>query len=280
MKHTTKLLQKLIAESEAIVIGAGAGLSAAAGFEYGGKTFLDNFSWMHERYGYTDMYSAGFHAFSTSEEKWAYWSRFVYLERYQGGAKRLYQSLFSLVRGRNYFVITTNVDHQFQLAGFDKERLFYPQGDYGLFQCSLPCHQKTYDNKKWILKMVHDIKDNRIPTRDIPHCPICGREMAMNLRCDGSFAEDEGWIRAHHRYVRFLEENRTKRVLFLELGVGFNTPGIIKYPFWQMTYRNLKAIYACVNNGEMYAPKEIADRSVCIDGDIGEVLKELDGNQA
>ena len=274
MKSIIEQLRKYINEADAIVIGAGAGLSSAAGFKYGGKTFIKNFKWMHDQYGHNDMYSAGFHHFKTSEEKWAYWSRFIYLERYKDGAKPLYKKLFDIVKDKNYFVITTNVDHQFQLSCFDKNRLFYTQGDYGLFQCSEPCHNKTYDNKEQVLKMLHSIKDNRIETDLIPRCPICGKEMSVNLRCDDTFVEDEGWHEAKERYLKFIEENKDKKILFLELGVGMNTPGIVKFSFWRMTAENPKAIYACVNLGEAYAPGEIANRSICIDWDIGEVLKK------
>ena len=275
MKSIIERLRKYINEADAIVIGAGAGISSAAGFEYGGKTFIENFKWMHEQYGYNDMYSAGFHHFKSGEEKWAYWSKFIYLERYKDGAKPLYKKLLDIVKDKNYFVITTNVDHQFQLSGFDKNRLFYTQGDYGLFQCSEPCHNKTYDNKEQVLKMLHSIKDNRIETDLIPRCPICGKEMSVNLRCDDTFVEDEGWHEAKERYLKFIEENKDKKILFLELGVGMNTPGIVKFSFWRMTAENPKAIYACVNLGEAYAPGEIAGRAICIDGDIGEVLKQV-----
>lgn len=262
-------------EADAIVIGAGAGLSNAAGFEYGGTTFLENFKWMHDCYGYKDMYSAGFHHFETSEEKWAYWSKFIYLERYKSGAKPLYKKLLNIVKDKNYFVITTNVDHQFQLSGFDKNRLFYTQGDYGLFQCSVPCHKKTYDNKEQILKMCHSIRNNKIETRLIPHCPICGKEMSVNLRCDDTFVEDEGWNNAKKGYLKFIEENKDKKVLFLELGVGMNTPVIIKYPFWRMTAKNPNAIYACINQDQAVCPGEIEKQAICIDGDIGEVLSRF-----
>lgn len=275
MKSIVEQLKEYIDEAEAIVIGAGAGLSSAAGFEYGGETFKKHFSDIHRKYGYTDMYSAGFHPYKTSEEKWGFWARNIYLNRYKDGVKPLYQKLREIFENKNYFVITTNVDHQFQLAGFRKARLFYTQGDYGLFQCSNPCYPKTYDNKEAICKMLAHLKDGRIPADLVPHCPICGAEMTTNLRIDDRFVEDDGWHAAQERYRDFLRENRDGRILFLELGVGFNTPGIIKYPFWKMTYRNPKAIYACINMGEAFAPREIAKQSVCVDGDIGAVLEKL-----
>lgn len=272
MKSTIELLKKYINEAEAIVIGAGAGLSSAAGFEYGGETFLKNFKWMHDEYGYNDMYSAGFHHFQTSEEKWAYWAKFIYLERYKDGAKSLYKKLFDIVKNKNYFVITTNVDHQFQLAGFDKDRLFYTQGDYGLFQCSIPCHNKTYDNKDQILKMLQSIKDNKIATNLIPRCPVCGKEMSVNLRCDGTFVEDSGWQKARERYFNFLNENKNKKILFLELGVGMNTPIIIKIPFIRMTYNFKNGFYIPINIDKSDVPIEIKNKSFVITDDVSKII--------
>lgn len=275
MKFIIKQLRKYIDEADAIVIGAGAGLSTASGFEYGGKTFLDNFKWMYDQYGYSDMYSAGFHHFKTSEEKWAYWSKFIYLERYKDGAKSLYKKLFDIVKDKNYFVITTNVDHQFQLAGFDKDKLFYTQGDYGFFQCSIPCHNKTYDNKEQILKMFFSIKNNKIASNLIPRCPICEKEMSVNLRCDDTFVEDKGWNEAKGRYIKFIDENKNRKILFLELGVSMNTPIIIKIPFIKTTSQFKNALYITVNIEKSYVPKEIEKKSFIITGDISQILELL-----
>ena len=222
------------------------------------------------------LLSARARVYASLEEFWAYWSRYVYVNRYDQPAGKPSEDLLTLVRGKNYFVLTTNVDHRFQVAGFDKARLFYTQGDYGLFQCSVPCHNKTYDNEAQIRAMLKAQKDMRIPSELVPRCPVCGEPMAMNLRSDDTFAEDEGWHAASRRYEAFLRENEGKKVLFLELGVGMNTPGIIKYPFWQMTYRNKNARYACINLEIAYAPKEIADCSVCIPSDLN-ILSELRG---
>ena len=230
---------------------------------------------MHEQYGYNDMYSAGFHHFKTSEEKWAYWSKFIYLERYKDGAKSLYKKLLDIVKDKNYFVITTNVDHQFQLSGFDKNRLFYTQGDYGLFQCSEPCHNKTNDNEEQILRMLHSIKDNRIESDLIPRCPVCGKEMSVNLRCDATFVEDEGWHEAKERYIKFIEENKGKKILFLELGVGMNTPIIIKIPFIKMTYQFKDAFYMSINLEESYIPKQIENKALLVINDIKEIIENL-----
>ena len=268
-------LQEALEQADAVVIGAGAGLSASAGFTYSGERFEKYFGDFIARYGFGDMYSGGFHSFATLEEHWAYWSRYIYINRYMDAPKPVYDALLQLVRDKDYFVLTTNVDHCFQKAGFEKRRLFYTQGDYGLWQCSLPCHNKTYDNEQAVRQMVRDQRDMRIPSELIPHCPVCGAPMAMNLRTDRTFVEDEGWHEAARRYEDFLKRHQGLRVLFWELGVGGNTPAIIKYPFWQMTYRNPKAVYACVNLSRAYCPPEIRRQTVCIEGDIGEVLNRV-----
>lgn len=269
-----KRLKKTLNECDAVVIGAGAGLSTSAGFVYSGERFEKYFSDFGKKYGFKDMYSGGFYPYQTKEEFWAYWSRYIFVNRYTDAPKPVYNELFDLVKDKDYFVITTNVDHCFQKAGFDKKRLFYTQGDYGLFQCSVPCHNKTYENEEIVRRMVEEQKDMRIPTELIPKCPVCGKLMTMNLRSDDTFVEDEGWHEAAARYENFLRTRKGK-VLFLELGVGYNTPVIIKYPFWQMTVKNPDATYACINYGEAVTPEEIADRSICIDGDIGEAIEKL-----
>ena len=268
-------LKKEIETADAIVIGAGAGLSTAAGFTYSGERFERFFSDFEAKYGFHDMYSGGFFPFETPEEMWAYWSRFIWCNRYMDIDNGTYKWLFELVKDKDYFVITTNVDHQFQKAGFDKSRLFYTQGDYGLFQCSEPCHDQTYDNEEIIKDMIEFQEDMKIPTELIPKCPKCGKPMTMNLRSDDKFVEDEGWHRAAERYDDFLRKHEGQHILFLELGVGYNTPVIIKYPFWKMTAKNPKAVYACLNYGEAYSPDEIVEQSICIDGDIHCILLDL-----
>lgn len=268
-------LKAALKNADAVVIGAGSGLSTSAGFTYSGERFEAYFSDFYAKYGFSDMYSGGFYPYKTPEEYWAYWSRYVYVNRYLDAPKPVYEALLKLVQGRDYFVLTTNVDHCFQKAGFDKKRLFYTQGDYGLFQCSEPCCQETYDNEETVREMVRQQKDLRIPTELIPHCPHCGKPMAMNLRCDDTFVEDEGWHAAAARYDNFLRTRAGQRILFLELGVGYNTPGIIKYPFWQMTAKNPHAVYACINRGQAVCPHEIQAQAICIDGDIGEILTQL-----
>ena len=269
-----KRLKKAIEEADAIVIGAGAGLSTSAGFTYSGERFEKYFRDFGEKYCFKDMYSGGFYPYETPEEMWAYWSRFIFINRYLDPPKQVYKNILELVKDKDYFVLTTNVDHCFQKAGIDKKRLFYTQGDYGLFQCSEPCHQKTYDNAETIRKMFEQQKKMRIPSELIPRCPVCGKPFTMNLRSDDKFVEDDGWHEASKRYEEFVN-TRNGKVLYLELGVGYNTPVIIKYPFWQMTENNPEATYACVNYGEAVCPEDIREQAICIDGDIGTVIDEL-----
>lgn len=268
-------LRTLLRTADAVLIGAGAGMSTAAGFTYAGPRFERHFADFIEKYGFRDMYSGGFYPFETQEEHWAYWSRYVYINRYADEENGTYRMLRELIRDKDYFVLTTNVDHQFQKAGFDKRRLFYTQGDYGLFQCSKPCHSVTYDNERAIRAMVARQQRMRIPTELIPRCPVCGKPLTMNLRADGTFVEDEGWHRAAERYSSFVRQHQGGKVLYLELGVGLNTPGIIKYPFWRMTWENPNAYYVCVNAGEVYVPPEIRERAVCLRCDIRDALSAI-----
>ena len=268
-------LRETIDNADAIVVGAGAGLSTAAGLTYSGERFQRLFPDFIAKYGIRDMYSGGFFPFATPEEQWAWWSRHIWCNRYEEAPKDTYAKLLQLLDGKDFFVITTNVDHQFQLAGFPKERLFYTQGDYGLWQCSVPCHDRTYDNYETVKRMVEEQRDMHVPTELVPHCPVCGKPMAMNLRADDTFVEDAGWHAAAERYRDFLEARQEGKVLYLELGVGANTPVIIKYPFWRYTNANPDATYACVNFGEPYAHQSIRDRSILVDADIDLVLDEL-----
>ena len=268
-------LKAALQDCEAVVIGAGSGLSTAAGFTYTGERFETYFSDFARKYGFRDMYSGGFYPFDTLEEYWAYWSRYIYINRYQDAPKPVYEDLFKLVQDKDYFIITTNVDHCFQKAGFDKKRLFYTQGDYGLFQCSEPCCQETFENETVIREMMERQEDMKIPTELLPVCPRCGKPMTMNLRSDNRFVEDEGWHAAAARYENFLRTRAGQKILFLELGVGYNTPVIIKYPFWQMTAKNPNATYARINQGQAVCPQEIEKQSVCMDADIGQVLQNL-----
>lgn len=253
-------------------------MSTSAGLTYSGERFLKYFSDFHEKYKINDMYSGGFFPYETLEEYWAWWSRHIYVNRYDQPNRKPYADLLELVKDKDYFVLTTNVDHQFQLAGFDKKRLFYTQGDYGLWQCSKPCHQKTYDNEKTVRKMFTEQKDMKIPSELIPYCPVCGAPMTMNLRSDNTFVQDEGWYTASSRYEDFIRRHKDLHILFLELGVGANTPVIIKYPFWQMTVKNPKSTYACINFGEAFCPEEIQNQSICINADIKKVLEDIKNN--
>lgn len=268
-------LKQAVKAADTVVIGAGAGLSASAGFVYDGDRFRQYFSDFEEAYGFHDMYSGGFYPYPTAEERWAFWSRNIYVNRYLDPPKPVYGDLLQLVKDKDYFVLTTNVDHCFQKAGFDKKRLFYTQGDYGLWQCSRPCHPKTYDNETAVRTMLAEQREMKIPGKLVPRCPVCGAPMSMNLRADDTFVEDEGWHAAAARYETFLRSHAQGPVLFLELGVDYNTPVIIKYPFWRMTARNKQAVYACINDGQAVCPREISEQSICVNGDIGSVLKQL-----
>lgn len=286
-------LQEALRRADCVMIGAGAGLSVSAGFVYTGERFREYFSDFEEKYNISDMYSGGFYPFGTLEEYWAYWSRYIYINRYLDAPKPVYDRLFELVRDREYFVLTTNVDHCFHKAGFDERRMFCTQGDFGLFQCSVPCHDALYGNESAVRRMVESqgyviagdgalsLPDGVSPAMSvasglIPLCPKCGRPMAMNLRTDDAFVEDEEWRAAAKRYTEFISARKNAKTLFLELGVGYNTPMIIRYPFQRMTAQNPKAVYACINYGEAYAPDEIRKQSVCINGDIGEILERLE----
>lgn len=285
-------LRQKLAEADAVLIGAGAGLSAAAGFAYSGERFRRYFGDFAAQYHFADMYAGGFYPYGSLEEYWAYWSRYIWINRYMDAPKPVYSRLYDLVKDKDYFVLTTNVDHCFQKAGFDKARLFYTQGDYGLWQCSVPCHNETYDNEATVRKMVEAqgfafaengdlyVPDGiklkmKVPSELIPYCQHCHKPMSMNLRADATFVEDAGWHAAARRYEAFLRQCRGKKVLYWELGVGMNTPGIIKYNFWQRVWQDRRAFYACVNLDEAYCPPELAARSACIKGDIGAVLEQL-----
>lgn len=268
-------LAKEIANADAVLIGAGAGLSTASGFTYDGERFEKYFSDFHRKYGIKDMYSGGFYPYDTLEEYWAWWSRHIFVNRYDTPTGKPYIDLLEIIRDKDYFVLTTNVDHQFQIAGFDKKRLFYTQGDYGLFQCSKACHNKTYDNENIVRQMLEEQNNLKIPSELIPKCPLCGAPMTMNLRCDNTFVQDDGWYAAASHYNDFIRRHRGMCILFLELGVGGNTPAVIKYPFWQMTAENPKAIYACINMNEAVCPNNIAKQSICVDDDIARVISDI-----
>ena len=285
-------LAEAIRQTDAVMIGAGAGLSTAAGFVYAGERFERYFADFGEKYGFRDMYSGGFYPYGTKEEFWGYWSRNIWVNRYMDMPSRVYEDLFELVRGREYFVLTTNVDHCFQRAGFDKERLFYTQGDYGLFQCSGPCCKRTWDNEETIRKMILSqgfeigeggtlivpegvTPEMRVPTELLPKCPNCGRPLTTNLRADEKFVEDAGWHAAAKRYEEWVTAHQDEKVVYLEIGVGWNTPGIIKYNFWNLAYRNEKAVYGCMNYDDAGIPKELAERGIGVEGDSARAILGL-----
>ncbi len=284
-------LKEDIEMADAIIIGAGAGLSTSAGLTYSGERFEKYFPDFAARFGIEDMYSGGFYPFPDDETRWAWWARHIYYNRYIDPPQPVYKDLLSLVKDKEYFVITTNVDHQFQRAGFDKERLFYTQGDYGLFQTENGRNGRTYDNEEWVMKAMeaqgfsrdengifqprYDRLTMRLPKELIPKAPDGSGKVTTNLRADMSFVQDEGWYEASANYAHFLRDHERGHVLYLELGVGRNTPVIIKYPFWVMVYDNPRAVYACLNYSEAYAPKQIGDRSIIVKGDIGEALKAM-----
>ena len=277
MEHFVKRLDKAHAavdDADYILVGAGAGFSAAAGIEYSGKRFEDNFRDFIEKYGLTDMYSSGFYPFKTPEEKWAYWARHVYMNRYSVGKTNLYEQLLDLVKDNDYFVLTTNVDHQFWINGFEDNKIFATQGDYGIFQCSKPCHEKLYSNRDFVYEANENINDCRIPSDLIPKCPVCGKEMALNLRVDNMFVEDEKWMEMYNNYSKYLEHmDEDKNIVFLELGVGFNTPTIIRYPFEQMTYDNPNTTLIRLNRSSAQAIPQNKDKTICFDEKISEILE-------
>ncbi len=281
MKSTNNYLSKIkklsyfINNTDALLIGAGAGLSTSAGYKYDGERFYNNFSDFINKYGFKDMYSAGFYNFSSLEEYWAYWSRYIYINRYIYDNNIVYDKLVSMIKNKNYFVLTTNVDHKFQQAGIDKTRLFYTQGDYGLLQCSKPCNQNTYDNKDMIINMVNNQHNMKVPSELVPYCSLCKSPLLPNLRADNTFVMDNGWYQAQSRYSSFIKQYSSSKITLLELGVGYNSPAVIKYPFWQMAYSNENSIYVSVNLYEAACPKELIDRSICFNNDIGEVLSDL-----
>ncbi len=272
--HAVELLEN----AEIVLIGAGAGASAAAGLTYSGARFTDNFGEFIEKYGsmyMTDMYSAGFFPFPTQEAKWGYWSKHSMINRFLPPALPLYKQLYELVREKDYFVLTTNVDHQFFKAGFDSNRIFATQGDYGKIQCETGCHQKIYDAEEMFRQMDQARKDCLIPSYMVPKCPVCGGNMTMHLRCDQYFVEDENWHAAAGRYGDFLEKMQNKKGVLLELGVGFNTPVIIRFPFEKMVREHNNLSLIRLNLNEAVVPESFGNRAIGINADMAKTVSDL-----
>jgi len=265
-----------INEAEVVLIGAGSGLSAAAGLTYSGERFQENFKEFIKKYGVKDMYSAGFYPFPSEEERWGYWSKHVDMNRITPPALPLFQKLFGLVKAKIYFVITTNVDHQFHKAGFDETKIFATQGDYGYIQCARACHKKTYNALKLFDQMNRIRKDCKVPSYIVPKCPVCGGSMAMHLRCDQYFVEDESWHKSADAYGKFLSAHlKGKKVVLLELGVGFNTPTIIRFPFEKMIHDYCNLTMIRLNLDEAFVPESFEKRIVGINDDIVKSLSSI-----
>lgn len=267
--------KKAMEEAEYFLIGGGSGLSTAAGSLYSGKRFTDNFAPFIEKYGMTDMYSAGFYPFQTQEEKWAYWAKHISVNRYETSALKLYQDLFALLKGKNYFIITTNVDSHFEKGGFSSNRIFEVQGNYGNLQCAKGCHDKVYHNEQLVKKMVEQTVDCKVPTELVPKCPVCGGNMDVHLRINEDFVQDEKWYEANDTYNMFLEQALGKKMVFLELGVGFMTPTIIRHPFERMTYQHKDAVLIRFNKDYPDGIKENVDKTIAFTEDMQTVVSAL-----
>ena len=275
MNETLNKIKKLIDESDYILIGAGAGLSTSAGIEYDGKRFYDNFEDFIEKYHFTDMYTSGFYDFKTEEEKWAYWARHMYVNDIGMEATKLYKDILKLVKNKKYFVITTNVDEQFYKAGFDKEKVFATQGSYRYIQCKNACHNKLYDATNLFKEMLKETKDCKIPTELVPKCPVCGEKMEVNLRVDANFVQDDNWYKQDKKYGEVLDNAKDKKTLLLEFGIGFNTPGIIRFPFEQMTYKNKNWYLVRFNKDNCDTFLNIENRTIKVYNDIKDVICEI-----
>lgn len=252
-------LRHALDRAEYVVIGAGAGLSAAAGLEYSGRRFTDHFGDFIRRYGFTDLYTSSFYPFNTEEERWSHWARHIRQNRYDEASTELYRMLLHAVGRKEWFVITTNVDGQFEKAGFDRERIFAVQGDYAYLQCAEACHDKLYYNEALVREMTQNTKDCRIPASLVPRCPVCGGAMEVNLRKDDHFVQDAHWYESHERYQAFMQKACRRNTLLLELGVGYNTPTIIRFPFERMASQADNITLVRINRD--YAEKQAPVRS-------------------
>jgi len=266
-------VKNLISKADYVLIGAGSGLSTAAGLEYFGESFEKNFKEFIEKYNFPDLYSASFYDFNTQEEKWAFFAKMIFLNRFNKEPLKLYQEIYCLEK--DYFVITTNVDGQFEKAGFEKERVFETQGDYAYLQCENACHNKLYYNYDLVNEWLKNTKDCKIPSNLVPKCPVCGGNMEMNLRKDANFVQDENWYKQDKRYGEFLNKSQDKNLLLLEIGVGFNTPGIIRFPFEQMVYNNIHTNLVRINKDYAFTNKEIENKTILFDEDVNTIIEDL-----
>jgi len=261
-----------IKAADKIIIGAGSGLSTAAGLNYGGKRFQDNFADFISTYPLSDMYSAAFYPFATPEERWAYFSRHILINRFNAPVGQPYKDLLEVVQTKDHFVLTTNVDAQFQRAGFNTSKLFATQGDYGMFQCSKPCNNTLYHNHKMVNDMAAQQSNCKIPSALIPICPNCGEALEPHLRKDQYFVENDDWHTANNNYINYVRQIKQEKVVFLELGVGFNTPSIIRWPFEQLSKQVTNACLIRVNMDDVQANYQISDQSILCQGDIAEFI--------
>ena len=267
-------MKQLLKEADCILIGAGSGLSTAAGLKYSGENFQKNYKEFMQKYHFEDLYSASFYEFKTQEEKWAFFSKMILLNRYNKPLT-LYKELYDIVKDKNYFVITTNVDGQFEISGFDKEKIFAVQGDYKYLQCENACHNKLYDNSEIVKKWTANMKECKIPSELVMKCPVCGGNMDMNLRKDDKFVQDENWYKQLKAYKDFLKEMKNKNVVLLEIGVGFNTPGIIRFPFEKMTIENSKTRLIRINKNYLKCFLDIADKAITFTEEVKQILDDL-----
>lgn len=276
-EYNSRIIQakQAIEQADYIVIGAGAGLSTAAGLLYSGEKFKKDFKEFIEKYHFEDLYSASFYNFKTQEEKWAFFAKMIKLNRYNETPLKLYQELYEIVKNKEYFVLSTNVDGQFYNSGFDRKKVFEIQGDYSYLQCENACHNKLYNNKELVEKWIHNTKNCKIPSNLIMKCPVCGGNMDMNLRKDENFVQDEHWYEMSQRYDEFLNKIQNKNVVLLEIGVGFNTPGIIRFPFEQMTANNVKTTLIRINKDYPLPMLEIRNRTISFDEDTNKIIEDL-----
>ena len=276
-EYSSRIIQakQAIKQADYIIIGAGSGLSTAAGLLYSGEKFEKDFKEFIEKYHFDNLYSASFYEFKTQEEKWAFFAKMIKLNRYNEKPLKLYQELYEIVKNKEYFVLSTNVDGQFYNSGFDKDKVFEMQGDYSYLQCENACHNKLYNNRDLVEQWLQNTKDCKIPSKLVMKCPVCGGNMDMNLRKDANFVQDSNWYKASKRYEDFLDKIKNKNVVLLEIGVGFNTPGIIRFPFEQMTANNVKTTLIRINKDYPFPMLEIRNRTISFDEDTNKIIEDL-----